>query len=378
MKDIIYFDNAATTCPKPVSVIELLNSAVLYSSGNPGRGSHILSSRASDLVYGTRETAARFFNAQPGNVVFTLNATHALNYAIKGLARRGTHILIDNYAHNASYRPALALERCGFCTLDVYDASGTDEETAENVRSLMRRPHTIVISTHQSNICPKVLPIRKIGEICSAAGADFIVDASQSAGHIAVDLEADHITSLCVPAHKGLYGIMGAGMLISAPTAHYKTLIEGGAGIASLEKTMPEMLPERLEAGTLALPAVAALKSGIDFVVRTGIGRIHSHETMLSSRFCGGIKNIPGAIIHGESDGPVVSITVDGHTPAETGEYLNDHGICVRTGYHCAPLAHKTLGTLENGTVRFSFSCFNTVNEVNRALEVLESLCRAK
>ena len=378
MREIIYFDNAATTFPKPKSVSEAVADAITHCGGNPGRGSHILSERASELVFDTRECAAEMFGASAENVAFTLNATHALNLAIKGLACKGTHILIDNFAHNAVLRPAAALKQSGQCTLEVYDASKSDSETAANVLSLIKDENTLVVATHQSNISSKVLPIRNIGRVCAEAGCPFVVDASQSAGHLPVDLVKDGITSLCMPAHKGLYGIMGAGMLISSPYAHYTTIIEGGSGVASLEAKMPDQLPERLEAGTAPLPAIAALKAGMEFVRKTGVERIHSHESALAERFAERVKKIDRITIRAEHSGPAVSLTVDGISPSEVGEYLNERGICVRTGYHCAPLAHKTVGTLSTGSVRFGFSYFNTPAEVDYAADVLQKLCLTK
>ena len=378
MNGIIYLDNAATTFPKPQSVLEGLTDAVRFCGGNPGRGSHVLADRASELVFDTREVAARMFGARAENVVFTVNATHALNYAIKGLARRGGHILIDSYAHNASYRPAAALRQKGITTLDIYDASGSDDATLENLRRLIKGPNTIVIATHQSNISSKVLPIHRIGELCAAEGCAFVVDASQSAGHIPINIEEDRITSLCMPGHKGLYGIMGAGMLISSPEVRYNTLIEGGAGVASLDVNMPDILPERLEAGTVPLPAIAALKAGMEFVSRVGEERIHQHEASLAARFTDALKNIERIRIHGECGGSVVGLTVDGIAPADIGEYLDKLGICVRTGYHCAPVAHRTVGTIGTGSVRFSFSYFNTSTDADRAADAMRRLCTAK
>ncbi|MBQ4353668.1 MAG: aminotransferase class V-fold PLP-dependent enzyme [Clostridia bacterium] len=374
MEKILYFDSAATSFPKPPSVIRAVSDA-MRSCGNPGRGSHALSAAAASLLFDCRSTAASFFDADPENVVFTLNATHALNLAIKGLAQNGGHILIDNFSHNAVYRPALALQSRG-CRTEIYDASGDEEQILRELRRRIRRDTVLIAATHQSNICSKVFPAAAVGQLAAEAGIPFVLDASQSAGHIPVSLRKMHISALCVPGHKGLLGPMGTGMLITAPDLRLSTLIEGGAGIRSLDAQMPDELPERLEAGTAALPAAAGLKAGIEEVAAVGTEAIGRHERMLADCFVRAVRGIPSLHTVGETDGSVISFTADGMLPAEIGERLNQKGICVRTGYHCAPLAHRTLGTLEHGTVRVSFSHANTPADVNALAGALYDLCR--
>lgn len=365
---MIYLDNAATTYPKPRAVLSKMHEVMAKMGGNPGRGSHRLAAAAEQIVYECREEAAGMFGGEAENVVFTMNATQALNLAVKGLARPGGHILIDNFAHNAAYRPVMALVRSGVCTADVYDASGSDGEVIDSIRTLLRPETCLVIATHQSNICSKILPIGKIGQFCRSLGIPFTVDGSQSAGHLPIDIGSMGITALCLPGHKGLFGPMGVGLLISSGDAEYATILEGGAGIHSLDEEMPAMLPERLEPGTLPLPAIAGLCEGIRWVKNTGISSAHEHGCMLSGVLR---ERLPGLRTHGDPTGCVISFTSDTRTPAEIGAYLNAHGICVRTGYHCAPLAHKTLGTLQDGTVRISFSSMTTVSDVIRFADVL-------
>ncbi len=375
-KRLVYLDNAATTCPKPEAVIRAVTDALRNTGGNPGRGSHRLSTAAAELVYDCRTAAAEMFGAAPENVVFTENATHALNCAVKGLAEPGCHILLDNYAHNAVYRPVTALAESGMAEFDVYDASGEDNEILENIRRKLRPESRIVIATHQSNICSHVLPVEKIGKLCAEYGLYFIVDASQSAGHLPIDLAQMHITALCLPGHKGLFGPMGVGLLLSAPDVRFRTILEGGAGINSLDTVMPEELPERLEAGTLPLPAIAGLLAGIRYVRRIGTEEIHLHECTLASELTRRLNALPGVTVYGESIGPVVSFTLDGISPAEIGAHLASRGICVRTGYHCAPLAHRTVGSMENGSVRAGFSWFNRMADVHALADALEDLHR--
>lgn len=368
---MIYLDNAATTWPKPAAVTAKVRDAMRDMGGNPGRGSHRLAASAEKIVYECRTEAGKLFGAEPENVVFTMNATHALNLAIKGMAKRGGHILIDNFAHNAAYRPVMALVRDGICTADVYDASGSDSETMESIRLLLTPQTCMVIATHQSNISSKILPVGEIGRFCRSMHIPFIADASQSAGHLPIDIGAMGITALCLPGHKGLMGPMGVGVLITDGKAEFSTILEGGAGIHSLDTEMPAMLPERLEAGTLPLPAIAGLIEGIRWVRDYTIGAAHEHCCMLAGVLA---ERLPDLRMHGETCGSVISFTMPGHSPAEIGAYLNANGICVRTGYHCAPLAHRTLGTIENGTVRISFSPFNTIRDVYRTAEVLSVL----
>ena len=374
MSGLIYLDNAATTFPKPRVVTDAVRDCMLNKGGNPGRGSHPLSNSAAELVFDTRAAAAELFGASEENVVFTLNATHALNYAIKGLARSGSHILIDNYSHNAVYRPVIALAKAGVCTFDIYDASGSDEETLSDIARKLRNNTSIIVATHQSNIISKILPIKKIGEMCKKRGIHFIVDGSQSAGHIPIDVDKMHITSLCLPGHKGLFGPMGVGLLISADGVKYRTIIEGGAGISSLESAMPTDLPERLEAGTIPLPAIAGLNAGVRFVKQVGESNIHSYETMLTAILEREAESLERVKLHGECDGSVVSLTVDGYTPSMVGEYLSSKGICVRTGYHCAPLAHKTAGTFDSGSVRVGVSYLNRPSDMYAVVSALRQL----
>lgn len=373
MRRTVYFDNAATSYPKPAAVVRAVTDA-MRTAGNPGRGSHRLAETAAELVYDCRADAAEMFGAEPERVVFTAGATHALNAAVKGLAEPGCHILIDNYAHNAALRPVAALASAGFAEYDVYDADGDEERVLANIVQKLRPTTRLLIATHQSNICSHILPIGSIGRLCREYGIHLIVDAAQSAGHLPVDLHSMNITALCVPGHKGLFGPMGVGMLISAPDVTYKTILEGGAGIHSLDAAMPEELPERLEAGTLPLPAIAGLLAGIRYVRQTGLQEICLHECTLTTVLTDCLREISGVTLYGESVGSVVGFNVAGYSPAEVGAHLASRGICVRTGYHCAPLAHRTVGSFENGSVRVSVSHLNRMTEIDRLVNAVRDL----
>ncbi len=372
MTRTIYFDNAATTYPKPSCVTRAVTEAMRLYGGNPGRGSHKLSAATAELVYDCRTAAADFFHAEPERVVFTMNATHALNLAIRGLAAPGEHILLDNYAHNAAFRPTVAH---GEYTL--YDASGDDEDVLNSIRDNLRSDTRVVVATHQSNVCSRVLPIEKIGKFCAEYGLYFVVDASQSAGHLPIDCEKMHITALCLPGHKGLFSPMGVGLLIVAPDVRLEPLLYGGTGIHSIDTGMPEDLPERLEAGTLPVPAIAGLLAGIRYVWQIGLEEIRLHECALAAELTQALADIPGITLYGETDGSVIGFNLDGYSPSEVGATLAGKGICVRTGYHCAPVAHRTIGSFANGHVRVGLSYHNRTNEVDRLADVLRDMTKA-
>ena len=369
---MIYLDNAATTWPKPPAVIEAVAEAMRSCGGNPGRGSHPMADAAAQLVYACRSEAAEFFGADPSRTVITSGATASLNIAIRGLVPHGGHILCDNLCHNAVRRPVLSLVREGRAFAGQFDGSGSDDEILASIRANLRPDTALIIATHQSNVCSKVLPIRRIGRLCRERGILFVVDAAQSAGHFPIDMERDGISALAVPGHKGLYGPQGIGLLVLGEGVVPRPLIFGGAGIRSLEAGMPDELPERLEAGTLPLPAAAGLLAGMRWVRERGTETIRRHESSLARLFTGGLGG--DFTLHGPADGSVVGFTHRHRTPAEIGNMLAEAGICVRTGFHCAPDACRTLGAGENGCVRVSFSAFSTEEDVERILKVLRRL----
>jgi selenocysteine lyase/cysteine desulfurase len=268
----------------------------------------------------------------------------------------------------------IALSERRGVTFDFYDATLHEAELVADIERRIKPTTTIIVATHQCNISSNVLPIEKIGALCKNHGIHFIVDASQSAGHLPIDVQRMNISALCMPGHKGLYGPMGVGVLIAGEGVQFDTLVEGGAGIASLERGMPEDLPDRLEAGTLPVPAIAGLAEGVRFVREAGMDTIHRHECTLADALVRGLREIRGVRLYGNTLGSNVSFTLDGHIPTEIGEYLSDHGICVRCGYHCAPVAHRTLGSYDRGSVRVSFSYMNKISEVERFLDVIRRI----
>lgn len=373
---MIYLDNAATSFPKPEAVYAAAEKAVRELGGNPSRSGHILSGKSGEAIFSCREALAKMFGARVENVVFTLNATHALNTAIKGIARHGDHFLISNIEHNAVLRPIASLcERIG-CSYDTIDVIGKkDHEIIAQIYQKRRKNTRAVVMNHASNLCSVHIPARAIGSFCKKEGIVFILDASQSAGHIPIDIVKDNINILCAPAHKGLFGIMGLGFLISDGKHEISTLIEGGSGYSSADIHMPKELPEHLEAGTLPVPAIASLEAGCSFVNEIGVREIHMREAFLHSCLCDRLSSLRGVRIYEpERRGSCLLFNLDGIPSDTVGEYLADRGICVRCGFHCAPLAHKSLNTGEYGGVRVSFSPFNSLKDADALFEAVRDL----
>lgn len=364
-----YLDNAATTFPKPSSVITAFKNAIQLYGGNPGRSSHYLSREAARLIFECREEIASLFKGSPENVVFTQNATYALNIAINSLRREHGTILISNFEHNAVLRPVYALGK-----YTVFDARGSDDKViSEFKRAIEKRP-SLVVCNHMSNLCGKTLPVERIGEICKSNNIPFIIDASQSAGRRRLTLDKCHADAICAPGHKGLYGIQGCGFIIysnkySDNTLRLNTFIYGGNGVNSLERNMPEFLPERFEGGTLPTASIASLCVGIREVNKINIEEIAHHENKLGKRLIEGLSMIKGSTVYGaEYGGGTVLFNIGGISPERLSEKLDKQGICVRSGYHCCPLGHEALMTPDGGAVRASVSPFNTAVEIDRLL----------
>ncbi len=375
MKKTVYFDNAATTFPKPESVYKYADMYVRNSCGNPGRGSHKLALAASEELYRAREALASLFAAEPENIAFTMNTTYALNTAVKGAVGYGEHVLISNMEHNSVLRPVDAVCRERNSRYSVFDASGDAQETLESIRRLTRKNTKTLVCTHVSNIIPKILPISLIGDFCRANGITFIVDGAQSAGIYDIDIERDNIDILCVPGHKGLYGFQGAAAIIFGNSdKSYRTLVEGGSGTDSVPVTMPEYYPDRFEAGTLPSPAIAAFGEGVRWVISNGTSAIRKHEEELCGTMLDGLSSIRNAVLYSTSLGSTVLFNIDGVSPAEVSEICSKENICVRSGLHCAPLAHKTVGSFPSGGVRVGFSAFNTISDVKKLLYTLSKI----
>jgi len=377
---MIYFDNAATSWPKPEEVLAGMMEFMKKSGGNPGRGGHRLSSAAGEVVYRCRAAIASHFGGQPENVVFTANTTHALNLALKGLAPRGCHVVMSDLEHNSVCRPVYSLAKNGG-SFGLFHGLGSDEEILSSLAAAVRPDTRIVIATAASNICSAWLPVSKIGRFCRERGLIYIVDAAQCAGCRSFHMDRDGIDVLCAPGHKGLYGPQGSGFAlfsrrISPPAL--RTLMEGGSGTNSAERNMPDVLPERLEAGTLAVPCIAGLHFGLSFVERVGIEHIAAHERAICRRLEEILDFLPGITLFNPPNrqGGIVLFNADGIPPEETAARLDEQGICVRAGLHCSPLAHKTLQTGPAGAVRISAGVFNRMAEADGFYRVMRDILK--
>ena len=386
VSSLIYLDHAATTFPKPAAVLREVQDCMRYRGGNPGRSSHTLALSAASDLYACREAAADFFglSTHPERVVFTMNTTHALNIVLKGLLRQGDHAVCSDMEHNAVYRPLYRMQKEGRITFDTFNTlvDRPDRTPAMIVDSLRKaiQPNTrLVVVSHASNICSASLPLWEIGHFCRRRGVLFVVDAAQSAGHLPIDMNGMCIDALCVPGHKGLYGPQGCGMLLLgerlSPADLPDTLTEGGNGVDSLEGDMTLVLPERHESGTPPTPAISGLLQGIRFVQAIGVDRIREHEESLYCYARDRLSRIPRIRMAVPFHvGSVLLFNVDGYTSDEVAAELDRHDICVRAGFHCAALGHRTLRTPPTGAVRASFGWFNTPRDVDALVKCVGGL----
>lgn len=375
---MIYFDNAATTFPKPPVTIQAALSCIREYGGNPGRGAHRLALAASDIIYSCREALSSFLGVgAPERVIFTQNTTYALNMAIKGVLKSGDHVLISELEHNAVLRPVFALSKENGISYDVFPVlNRNNQEIIGEIKQRLQSNTVAVICTHASNICSVTLPLKEIGNLCRNKHLYFIVDAAQSAGHLPIDMTALHIDILAAPGHKGLLGIQGCGILAMAKNISLKTLIEGGSGVDSLSSVMPDAFPERLEAGTLPTPAIAALGGGLSYLQGRGVADVESTAKSLFLAAKERIEALEGYEIYQKNSvGSVLLFNKRGIPADKIARVLDKNGICTRAGLHCAPLAHRAVGAPPSGAVRLSFGPFNTIKEIDRFRQILKDEC---
>ena len=373
---MIYFDNAATTFPKPKQVINAVNSALTTYSANPGRSGHRLSQQAAVAVYEARSRCASLFGSNHSErVVFTANCTMSLNLALKGLLRPGDRVMTSSLEHNAVMRPLAKLEKSGV-KVDMFEVVIGDK--AATFRSFLNtvEPDTkLVVCTHASNVIGAVMPIKEIGSFCRERGMIFVVDAAQTAGVLDIDIEDMCIDLLCAAPHKGLYAPMGTGLLIIGDRLP-DTLIEGGTGTNSINPIQPAEPPERYESGTLNLPGIAGIAAGVDFVTAKTVKRIREHENTLARQITSGLGRIGGVRLYCERDDenfvPVIPFNIGAMNSVEAAALLDERGIAVRAGLHCAPNAHRRLGTIEQGAVRVCPSAFTAAQDVNKLLNAVD------
>ncbi|MCQ2455548.1 MAG: aminotransferase class V-fold PLP-dependent enzyme [Clostridia bacterium] len=371
---MIYFDNAATSGVKPISVIKAVDNALKNLSANPGRAGHKAALMTSFAVYKVREKVSDFFGGGGAqNVVFCANCTLAANFVVKGVLNFEDHVIISDLEHNAVLRPiAKTVDN-----LDIAEVCFSDDAiTVENFEKLIKPNTKMIFCTAASNVTGKILPLEKIGKLCKEKGILFAVDAAQAGGVIPIDMEKMNIDYLCVAGHKGLLAPMGTGVLIARKPIG-RTVIEGGNGIDSLEVFQLPILPEGFESGTISVPDIMGLGAGIDYVKNRGIEKIYEKEMFLIKRLYRKLSEIKNIILYTPFPeiyefAPVLSFNISGKHSEETADFLDKNGIAVRGGFHCSKLAHNKLKTTDTGTVRVSPSFVNTVSEIDYLVSILK------
>ncbi|MGI6404285.1 MAG: aminotransferase class V-fold PLP-dependent enzyme [Oscillospiraceae bacterium] len=379
---MIYFDNGATTFPKPRGVVEAVHQAMTRYGANPGRSGHDLSIQTSAKVYQARESAAKLFGvSDPGEVVFTSNCTHAINIALKGLLQPGDHVILSDLEHNAVLRPVHALAQKGDIEYDIANTYADSRKTVDSFYHLIRPTTRLIVCTHASNVFGIRLPIEDLALLCREKNLFFLVDAAQSAGVLNLDAPCMGIDFLCTAGHKGLYGPSGTGLLITAMGNSLNTLMEGGTGSFSANYEQPFEMPDRLESGTVNTVGILGLGAGIRFVQEKGTAQIYRHEMGLAKEIFRQLKRIPQIELYTPdfeegSHLPVLSFNIRGMASEQVTENLSRQGFALRGGLHCAPLAHKKMGTLEQGTVRISVGAFNTKEQALKLCDAIKKTCR--
>lgn len=375
---MIYLDNAATTLHKPPQVMDAVVRA-MTAMGNAARGAHGGALEAARTVYNTRVKLARLFGCpRPDHVIFTANSTEALNIAISGLIRPGDHVITTDCEHNSVLRPLYRLEEGG-AALDVVPADQLGRVAYEDLEALLRPDTRAVVCTHASNLTGNVLDIARIGEMARRRGALLIVDASQTAGALPIDMEAMGIDVLCFTGHKGLMGPQGTGGLCVRPGVEIEPWKVGGSGVHSYDRRQPREYPTRLEAGTLNGHGIAGLSAALDFLQEVGLEAIEAKERALMDRFYQAVSAMDGVTVYGDFSqarrSAIVALNIRDYDSAAVSDELSEtYGIATRPGAHCAPRMHQALGTTDRGAVRFSFSWFNTQEEVDEAIRAVGQL----
>lgn len=377
---MIYMDNAATTMHKPQKVVDAVVCA-MASMGNAGRGAHAASLDASRTIYGTRAALADFFHAENAKqIVFTANSTESLNIAIKGILEKGDHVITTEMEHNSVLRPLYEMEERGVeLTIVPADKRGMicyddfEKEIKDNTKA--------IVCTNASNLTGNMIDVKRVGSIAKEHGIIFVVDASQTAGVYPIDVQDMNIDILCFTGHKGLLGPQGTGGMYVKPGLKIRPLKCGGSGVDTYNKHHPEEMPTALEAGTLNGHGIAGLGAGVEYIVENGIDTIREKELAFMWKFYNAVKDVPGVKIYGDFENkkrcPIVTLNIGDYDSSEVSdELLMTYDISTRPGAHCAPLMHKALGTVEQGAVRFSFSHFNTEEELETAIRAIRELAK--
>lgn len=377
---MVYLDNAATSFPKPDCVYREMDRCMREYCANPGRGGHVLSVKAGMAVTEARDKICSLFRIHdPMRLCFAKNATEALNTAIKGITLPGCHVITTVMEHNSVMRPLRVLQRDMGLELTVLEGNCFGEVEPDEFRKAIKRNTTLIVSTLSSNVNGVVMPVKEIGRIAREAGIPFLVDASQGAGSLKVDVEEQNIDLLAFPGHKGLFGPQGTGCLYVREGIYLKPLMEGGTGSNSEYPYQPAVMPDLLESGTLNTPGIVGLGTGADYVAKIGIDSIEAQKQNLIRGLYEGFREIPGIRIYSVAEksrnSGILAINLAEMDSTEL-SYLMDrqYGICTRAGLHCAPGAHRRLGTSETGVVRFSVSYLNTEEEIKATVRAMEEI----
>ncbi len=380
---MIYLDNAATSWPKPESVYRTMDVFLREKGGNPGHGSHSLAVAAMATIQETRTLMARFIHApETERLIFTLNCTDSINIGLKGLLKPGDHVITSSLEHNAVARPLKKLELQGVKVTRLLASAETGAVSARDLENAITPETRMIVMIHGSNVNGVVQPIEEYGAIARRHNLIFMVDGAQTVGHYPLDVQASNIDLLAFSAHKGPLGPPGVGILYVGERAQLDTLREGGTGVQSESELQPRLFPSLFEVGTMNSVGIAATGAGLKYIQETGLDKIVAHEQRLVSRLIQGLSEIPGTSLYtaGERSQqvPVISFNLQGYDPGELGTILDQaFDIKVRTGLHCAPAAHKTLGTYPRGTVRLSPGAFNTSDEIELTLQAIKKLATA-
>jgi cysteine desulfurase/selenocysteine lyase len=381
-EEMIYLDNAATSWPKPPEVLKAMTDVLELAGGNPGRSGHRLSVAAAREVYNAREDVASFFNvADPLRVIFTANATHAINMALKGLLKSGDHVVISSIEHNAMMRPLRGLEKQGVRLSTVPCAADGSLDVREVVRTMNSHTRLVAI-THASNVVGTILPVAQLASVAHEAGALLLVDAAQTAGVIPIDMRAIGIDFLAFTGHKELQGPPGIGGLAigeNVDVSQIEPLVRGGTGSHSQSEEQPDELPDKFESGTVNLLGIAGLHAGIQWVRGKGIDTIWAHLKELTLALIDGLSGLPEVKVYGPLGAnnrvAIVSFGVQHKRVSEIGLKLDEgYGILCRVGLHCAPAAHKTIGSFPEGTIRLAPGVFTTLNDIRTTIRAIEKV----
>lgn len=371
----VYLDNAATSFPKPERVYTEADRCLREYCANPGRSGHKMAMKCAELIYKTRERTAHFFNIKnPLRICFTKNATEALNFAIKGYVNKGGHIVTTAMEHNSVFRPLENLRKDGICEYSIAEADFRGEVAPEEINKRIKSNTCLVVCTLSSNVNGVILPVYEIAELCRKKGIVFLLDASQGAGSIELDVEAIKPQMMAAPGHKGLLGPQGTGLLYVEEGLTLRSLEQGGTGSSSLKIDQPAMLPDNQESGTLNTPGIAGLCAGLEFIESVGIVNISKHKQKLNEALHEGLSRIKNIKLYSSplNNSGIAALNIGDTDSTQVGTLLDDeYDIASRASFHCAPLAHKTFGTLKQGIVRLSPGYFNTIDEIEYTVRSL-------